>query len=611
VRALLLLLLAAASAPAGARAQAPADLTALRNAHSWPERLARDARLSFSAGSAREAREALAGTRTYLPSDVLFAHAYLALGSGGDIRDRPALLKAAVEGTSVERQAALFALGELRPASIEFLAQRGEAEEPEVAAAAAVALARAGGDAARAVLDRWSEGEGPRAEAARGGLAFAAGVASASPGPALETFLDLRFGAARTFGFVGGTRWKILLENELALQDAFLDRVIIGTSVNLREGPRRDHLLELLLAGGSPDRLRGIVEGMPEALAQLVEAGLWRPAGPEEWDALLGQITRRGVRPEDLPLLQLASSQPDLRARAGLLLVSANVKDAFGMVSGELFSDDPQRRLAVAQALGGLDDPQRLPDLARLRRDPDGKVRAAALVSLVRRRDQSSVDDLRDLLESGESAGRSNALSMLAAASADPLAQSMIEEALLLKDLKEDERVLCNVALSLQGRLQPRGALREMLKSPGLSLPLQELLVRALGRNPDFDDLAVLRAIFPVEDAYELNVALAQALVVNRDSGALNLLRQATWRGPWNRSCLAAGLLARHGGIQALHDELASPPERSTAEDLRRVGFALGEWGGLSEVDVLARRRRAGDPALQGAFLGALSTRTQ
>ena len=218
---------------------------------------------------------------------------------------------------------------------------------------------------------------------------------------------------------------------------------------------------------------------------------------------------------------------------------------------------------------------------------------------------------LHDLLEGGESVARSHVLAMLAAASPDARIQSLLEDALVLKDLKEDERVLCQVALSLQGRLQPRGALREMLKSPGLGVGLQELLVRALGRNPDFEDLAVLRAVFPVEDAYELNVALAEALVVNRDAGALNLLRQALWRGPWNRSVLAAGLLARHGGIQVLHDEIASPPERSTAQDLRRVGFALGEWGGLSEVDVLARRRRSGDPALQGAFLGALATRTQ
>jgi hypothetical protein len=120
-----------------------------------------------------------------------------------------------------------------------------------------------------------------------------------------------------------------------------------------------------------------------------------------------------------------------------------------------------------------------------------------------------------------------------------------------------------------------------------------------------------MRALFPVEDSRSLNVELALALVQTRDPGAVGLLRQGIWRGPWNRSVLSAGLLVRHGGVQALHDELASPPAGATDVDLRRVGFALGEWGGLGEVDVLARRRRASDPALQGAFLGALATRTQ
>lgn len=597
---------------AGARAQAPdVDPAVLRSASTWSERLARDSRLSFSPGSAAEARDALGGTSTFLPSPLLAAHAYLALGSGGDVRDRPVLQKAALEGSTAERQAALLGLAELRPASVDFIAARGEAEEADVAAVAAVALARTGGDAARAVLDRWSDAGGPRAEAARGAMAFVAGVASASPGPAVETYLDLRWGAARSFGFVAGTRWKILLERELARHDGFLDRVILGASVHLREAPRRDHLLELLLKGGTPARLQGITEGMPEALAKVMDAGLWRPADAAEWDAVLDVYARRGVEPNDMPVLKIAAEDPELRVRAGLLLVGAGTKEAFEFVHAELFNADPARRLAVAQALGGLDDPERIPDLTRLRRDPDPRVRAAALVSLVRRRDQPSVDTMHKLLEAGDSGARSQALSMLAAASDDSIVQGLMEDALLLKDLTPEERVLCQVSLSLQGRLQARGALRTMLDSPGLGLGLQELLVRALGKSPDQDDLRRLRVLFPVEDTFELNVSLAEALVANRDPGALNILREALWRGPWNRSVLAAGLLARHGGIQALHDELASPPAAATEEDLRRVGFALGEWGGLSEVDVLARRRRSGDPALQGAFLGALATRTQ
>ena len=66
----------------------------------------------------------------------------------------------------------------------------------------------------------------------------------------------------------------------------------------------------------------------------------------------------------------------------------------------------------------------------------------------------------------------------------------------------------------------------------------------------------------------------------------------------------------RARGIQGLHDELASAPTEARPEDLRRIGYALGQWGGLAAVEALARRRGSGDPALQGAYLGALATRT-
>jgi hypothetical protein len=41
------------------------------------------------------------------------------------------------------------------------------------------------------------------------------------------------------------------------------------------------------------------------------------------------------------------------------------------------------------------------------------------------------------------------------------------------------------------------------------------------------------------------------------------------------------------------------------------VGFALGEWGGLTAVEPLARVRMEGDPVLQGALLGALVNRAE
>jgi hypothetical protein len=107
----------------------------------------------------------------------------------------------------------------------------------------------------------------------------------------------------------------------------------------------------------------------------------------------------------------------------------------------------------------------------------------------------------------------------------------------------------------------------------------------------------------------ELDVELALALVRARDPSALAILRAALWSDSWNRSVLAGGLLERARGASGLADELDSPPPGASTQDLRRVGFSIGEWGGLSAVEALARRRSEGDPALQGALLGALAAR--
>jgi len=590
------------------------DAEALRRATSWPEQVARDARLSFSSGSAREAREQLApadGGRSPLASAEERAAAYLAVGAGGDVRDRPLLESGAAAGDANSRVGAVFGLGELRPPGVAALLSLADDAEPLVAAAACVALARSGDAGALSKLETWRDGAGPRASAADHALRFRAGGLERSPGPEIDALLALRWASARRYGFVDGLRWRVYLEAELARDEAFLDRVILVASAKLRAGPRRDHLLELVLAGGTPERLRGAVAGCPDALSALIDAGLWRPQGKDEWSALLAELSARKITDAELPLLKHAAQVPGFEVRAGLLLVGANVREAYSLVSEEQFAPQADRRLALAEALGGLSDPKTDPDLSRLRRDRDPRVRAAAMVSQARRGDVDAGTSLSELLGSGPSDPRSQVLQMLARAVRDPIAETYLIRAQLLSDLTSTERVLVEVALASVGRTPQRGALRDMLAVPGVGGGLKELIVRALSNAPERDDLAAMRAMFPVEDSRSLNVELALALIETRDPGALGLLRQGLWRGPWNRSVLAAGLLARHGGIQVLHDELASPPPGASDSDLRRVGFALGEWGGLSEVDALARRRRASDPAVQGAFLGALATRTQ
>jgi hypothetical protein len=133
----------------------------------------------------------------------------------------------------------------------------------------------------------------------------------------------------------------------------------------------------------------------------------------------------------------------------------------------------------------------------------------------------------------------------------------------------------------------------------------------ALGRGAGLADIELLRELFPLGDEPEVDVELALALIAAREAAVLPLLRAAVWSEPWNRSVLAGALVLHHGGIEALRAEVARPPAGINDRDLRRVGFALGEWGGAVEVDRLAGRVSAADPALQGALLGALSTRSR
>jgi hypothetical protein len=134
--------------------------------------------------------------------------------------------------------------------------------------------------------------------------------------------------------------------------------------------------------------------------------------------------------------------------------------------------------------------------------------------------------------------------------------------------------------------------------------------VQALVRISANAEISALFELFPLEDARAVNVELGLALCARREPRVLPLLRSALWQGPFVRSVLAGALIQHVAGIDALRLELERPPKGAKPADVRRVGFALGEWGGTGEVERLGRRRTAADPALQGALLGALAART-
>jgi hypothetical protein len=175
----------------------------------------------------------------------------------------------------------------------------------------------------------------------------------------------------------------------------------------------------------------------------------------------------------------------------------------------------------------------------------------------------------------------------------------------------EPQRLSATVALARAGESVDREPLRAALRGLPAGVPVRTDVIAALAIFPSIEDLALLHELYPRENDLAVNLALVRAFIRLKDPACEPVLRAALWREPWNRGVLAGALILEVGGIDALRSELHRPPPRVAHRDLRRVGFALGEWGGLPEVERLARQRSAGDSAVQGALLGALSARTQ
>ncbi len=84
-----------------------------------------------------------------------------------------------------------------------------------------------------------------------------------------------------------------------------------------------------------------------------------------------------------------------LRPGAPLLLVSLLTAGLPAQV-GEIKHSSPKRRMKAAQRLGGLGDPQHIPALRELLKDPVADVRATAVDSIVRIGTQHSLDPLME-----------------------------------------------------------------------------------------------------------------------------------------------------------------------------------------------------------------------
>jgi NADH:ubiquinone oxidoreductase subunit C len=166
------------------------------------------------------------------------------------------------------------------------------------------------------------------------------------------------------------------------------------------------------------------------------------------------------------------------------------------------------------------------------------------------------------------------------------------------------------VALLELGHSDAHSVVRNWLRDRRPSGVLAARAIAAISQHATLEDIDVLHDLMPYEDDMEVNVELACALLRLRDPSVTPILRAALWTEPVNRSVLAGALWIDALGIDSLRLETEHPPQGAGERGQRRVGFALGEWGGIDEVERLSARRSAGDPVLEGAVLGALGART-
>ncbi|MEO0650027.1 MAG: HEAT repeat domain-containing protein [Planctomycetota bacterium] len=569
----------------------------------WGNLLKRDVRLSFKRGGVERALEDLERERTPV-SDR--AAALFLLGHVGAIDRTPLLEEAAQASLGLESYAAILGLGELELAPLEMLLELIVGPDPTARECAILAILSSGDPGAVGRLAPLAAGGGPIAETLEALTLFASDRTQAPPSAVGNLWLNLRFRAAVLYGLIDGQSFRVSELERLSTEAAFLDGVVLPLAAQTRWPGVRDHLMSLVIESPGPAVFEAALSAIPAELGLVVRNGIWVPADEQQWSDLVQAIRRVGVGIEMVELLDRALGVESLRREAALLLLEAGDRRGWELVSVSLVGDDPEARREVAVTLGRSSDPDWLLELQRLRDDDDPGVRAAALVARIRLGELAAFETAIRTYSGTDEPERGALIDALISEAADVRVQSLLEQALVTAE--EPLSVRIALALTAAGRGSAYSQVRDALAT-GLYPELAPALVRSLGEFADQADVEQMRRMFPGGDEV-LDRELARALVIKRDPLGMRIVRAAIWNRTWHEGVLAALLLADVEGLQALHSELQSPPPLSSASDLRRLGFALGLIGGLQEVERLSLRRNSADPALQGAYLGALAART-
>lgn len=579
----------------------------------WQDLVTRDDTVSFSR---RAAADALAEWAEGDLSGTRRALILLTLGSANDDSMKRRLVEASKQDSALTSRAAMLALGEGGFVDLDLLSEWMKSPQIQVRESGLLAglLSRAPVAIELAELIV-SDPSHAMNESARRIMTFTANRNFCEESDAVRWYLDMRYEAARQFGLIGGESWSAIVLRQVVEDEAFLDAVVLPATANLPANGIKDHLMHSLVEGSGRSRVGAAVIAMPQEVNSLIEHGVWQPRNADDWDALLDAIWENHLEEDVGAILVRALDVPAQKQRAAASIARLDNKELSRVFRPSVLLTEGTTAADRGWAIeflvyAGEDDAAEY--IRPYLEDESRVVRAKAHVALLRMSTPGASLDVTALFAATGNSDRASVLLELCAQAQSGPVIRVLNELLSLEVLDLEQRIRVGASLILSARGGAPASFAEEIRSVPIYGELGALTIRALGERGLKDDLDLVASYFPQEGDPLVNLAAARVLVERGMPEAIPILQAALWRGPWDRSILACGLLVKSYGFRLLVDELERPPLNVTSRDLRRVGFALGEWGGLKSVENFARDlgTGTGDPILQGAMLGALSRRT-
>ena len=606
----------------GAMTQFPATQPAGALGQSLARLADQDRRLSFTPRTASLARNA--ETRAErgddpvpLPGSIAdLSEALFGRGAGGDVMAREGLLGRAMDsGATPVGLSSILALGALGPrlggaqAPLEEWAR--SADSPR-SAHALLALYMAKPEVGQALADELA-----LSHSLAGLLAVHVHPSPLPEHQAVRRWYGLRLGAARRFGLVDGRLWSEILTDRLAKDSTFLEELILAELPSVPAPAVADHLLALLLEDPTPARIRAGVRMIPDSIEALVASGHWTPRGSDGWREMVRAILD-GYKGDSMgECLAQAVEQPGSR---GLALAAMVRRDAsyLAPLEAALASNDAELLLDVMYGAGVTDLAMVIPALRELGEHEDLGVRSEALVVRARLGDGDAHLAIREIMMA------------VSGGEEDPLAENLMESlerhrgGFLVLDLCEvltselpfgsPGRLLALAALRLGGRRAATVDLLGESQQAPVGAPGEVLAREAMGNLPGQGELNHILTYFPSDTVGRTDMVVAGACVRVSRTEVEPLISSALWSGSIHLSLLAAALTRERSGEVRLMLWALEPPMSASSEDLRRVGYCIGQLGGMASMEEISRRLGSSGgtdrPLLQGALLGAMGART-